>query len=435
MKTETITETTPSISSLSPNTGQAGTHVTITMTNMGNATKENTVVDFGSYHANIREIDTSSNEIKVVAPFNISTSVKVVVTIGGNASNSQTYTYQPTPKFLTRDNLTDDGGNSEGTICVSPDIMCTGETASMTLDKAIFTYSVRPWASITTGSDNYFYIRGKNISGSSLTADVKLFYSPCSLLLTPESWQEIGTSPHSFVIADNNETIANNDICYTDHPFTFKGLPTGGHVCLVAVSSINGLTYPIPKRFQSNAHLDHFVRKSPNVAQRNIFFQPVSGNVGSITVTLGNNNPKHEMFDITLTQNGSAANYPSKTTVSGQISGTYDGGKPFSKTFPSQNWTSTGIAFPPVSIPGNITGSQANPLLKLTITVTLPSGSSFADTNPLTVTYLQYPSSDSRYHEIESTALRDIEVPSYDNPGTMETKSLILLGVVEYNMS
>jgi hypothetical protein len=328
--------------------------------------------------------------------------------------------------FLIRDNLSDTGGQSSSPFWISPDIICYQQN-TLTVATAVSDYGTDLNEPFTNGEANNFYIRAVNISTNSATGYVSLYAVPVSLLLTPQSWQlaEISTpaSTENFYDSSNSATIAPNEICLTTTPFTYQGVPGGGHFCMIAIASgANGMPFPIPASFSSNAAQALWVETNPSVSQRNLSFQAFTGSQATLVVSLGNNNSTAGSFIVTVTQSG-AGSYPSGTTIAATIT---DSRAPFNTT---QNWSSGGVSFL-IGIPANINGSSGNSLISLSITITLPTTSSFSGTAPVSIGYYQVPS--QSFDAEEQLVIRGHKIPSVTKLATTEISQLILLGTCNF---
>ena len=328
--------------------------------------------------------------------------------------------------FLIRDNLNDVGGQSEAPFWSSPDIINYG-TNTLTVAAAISMQSEYITCQFNNGQQNNMYIRARNISNSPASGYVSLYSVPSSLLMSPQSWLpfEMGypSSAENFYDQSNSQQIQPGEMCLNTTPFNYAGIPSGGHFCLVAVASgANGMPFDIPQSFPSNAALASWVQNNPNVSQRNMDYGFVTGNTGTMYVTIGNNNNIASNFIITITPENSNK-LPEGTIVSASIT---DVRAPYSP--PPQQWSPEGISFPEFTVPANIDGSPQNPLINISLYIELPQGSSFSDSAPIMVNYYQVPSATP--DQLELTMLSMHQIPGGANvmADTVEESSLLLLG-------
>jgi hypothetical protein len=337
--------------------------------------------------------------------------------------------------FLVRDNLSDIGNNSQSPYWISPDIICYG-TNVLSVNNAAQQYSTDMNQAFVNGQANNFYIRAKNITASSATGTVMLWYSPNSLFLTPQSWTPINfpTTTATFFDINNSGTILQGEVCLTTTPFTFSGVSAGGHFCLIAVASTNGIPFPVPASFPSNAAMALWVQSNPNVSQRNLDFPAAPANIVTLSSLLGNTNSSAAAFMIAVTPLGNGNDYPIGTTVSAIITDSRLPGGQYLP--PSQSWSASGVSFIGLTVPANVDGSPGNPLMGLSVTITLPNGSTFTGTKQIAVTYYQIPSSEltDELGDMELAATKKYLLPSAKKAGTVETASLIELGICTFTM-
>lgn len=343
--------------------------------------------------------------------------------------------------FLIRDNLNDVGGQSASPYWISPDIINYG-TDMLTVTEATNSMSSYINTSFNNGQNNNMYIRTRNISNTAASGYVSIYSVPASLLLTPQSWLPFAisqpSSAESFYDASNAAQIQPTEIGLTTTPFTYMGPPSGGHFCLIAVASgANGMPFSIPTGFSSNAQLAAWVEGNPNVSQRNMDYAAISGTIGTMSVTVGNSNNKASGFIVAM-KPGSNQSFPVGTMVSVSIT---DSRAPYSP--PPQQWAQAGISFYGLTVPANITGTPQSPLINMTITIQLPTGTSFANTPSISIEYYQIPSTNA--DQTELSVVRSYKIPLYIDGQTglaqneesdiVETEDvpLILLGMCNFN--
>jgi len=309
--------------------------------------------------------------------------------------------------FLIRDTFSDTGAAHDGVHWVSPDIINYG-TTTLTVAQAAGSMGSYINSTFTDGQDNSMYVRAQNIGPNAASGYVTLYAVPGSLLLTPQSWLPYEMSQPSslenFYDQSNAAQIQPGEVCLNTTAFNYRGLPGGGHFCLIAVASgANGMPFPVPDSFPTNAGLAGWVLDNPNVAQRNMDYGAVSGTTGTMNATVGNNNNVATTFIVALTP-GPGNTFPAGTTVSASITDTR---APYSP--PVQQWAAGGISFYNLVIPPNINGAPGSPLINMTLTIQLPAGASFSGTSPILVTYYQVPTNQN--DDLELALIRNIKLP------------------------
>ncbi|KAA5536146.1 hypothetical protein F0919_00295 [Taibaiella lutea] len=309
--------------------------------------------------------------------------------------------------FLIRNTFSDTGGVHDGVHWVSPDIINYG-TTTLTVAQAVSSMGSYINGTFTDGQSNNMYVRAQNIGPNAASGYVTLFAVPSSLLLTPQSWLPCQISQPSslenFYDQGNLAQIQPGEVCLNTTAFNYSGSPGGGHFCLIALASgANGMPFPIPDNFPTNAGLAGWVLDNPNVAQRNMDYGAVSGTTGTMNATVGNNNDIATTFVVTLTP-GPGNTFPAGTTVSASITDTR---APYAP--PVQQWAAGGISFYNLVIPPNINGASDSPLINMTLTIQLPVGASFSGTSPILVTYYQVPTNQN--DDLELALIRNIKLP------------------------
>lgn len=376
-----------------------------------------------------------------------------VVTVLTNGTGQQLFTpaiVQPLinallATFLIRDTFDDRGAGHGGAHWISPDIINYG-TNTLTTAQAASTMGQYINTQFTDGQNNNMYIRAQNISGNPASGYVSLYAVPGSLLLTPQSWL-----PYEMALPSSLENLYNTagslqiqpgEVCLNTTAFNYTGLPGGGHFCLIAVASgANGMPFPVPQSFPTNAGLAGWVLDNPNVGQRNMDYGAVSGTTGTMNATVGNNNNTATQFVITLAQNADGNKFPQGTTVSASIT---DPRAPYAP--PTEQWYN-GVTFGGLTVPANINGAPGAPLINITFTIQLPPGASFKGTAPIMVTYYQVPS--AKNDRLESALVRNYKIPGgpdapqamkafADNNAADDTEDgtpLMLLGACQFTLS
>jgi hypothetical protein len=179
--------------------------------------------------------------------------------------------------IYARDGLTDSGNipYTGATACYSPDIIPQQQTQQ---PLAWFTsnWGSDPGLNINAGTNNYIYVRGKNLKSTATSGNVFLYCTPSSLLLDVSYWsnnpvQTGAGSSAPLVDVNNNAQIAVGAICVGNTPFLLnQNVPQGFHYCLVTRVVTPDHPNPIPVRFSSTGQFVNWVVNNPNVAWRNV---------------------------------------------------------------------------------------------------------------------------------------------------------------------
>lgn len=172
--------------------------------------------------------------------------------------------------FLMRDTLSDVGTvPSPGYPYYSPDLIGHAQVADA---KSYFTanYASDPNQPVETGSRlNYFYVRAKNLSASTLSGYyISVYRANASLFLRPSIWKhnrlktQVG---NEYVSLDST---ASNAIAVGNHPFFLDGI-SSSNFCLIGIAS-NSQTPSIPADFSTYDGYISWVRQNQNVCGRNL---------------------------------------------------------------------------------------------------------------------------------------------------------------------
>ncbi|HEV7509804.1 MAG TPA: hypothetical protein VGS07_33335 [Thermoanaerobaculia bacterium] len=170
--------------------------------------------------------------------------------------------------FLLRDTLQDTGHpDTYDALWVSPDIVPWGpdempnSTATLTS-----TRGQDIGRQLNQGEINYLYLRGLNLSGSTQSTKLYLYWANPSLFCQPSTWTQIPTAAggdYLPLIANGNQFVAGNA--------AFRWMtPTGSstHYCLLAMASDSD--NPLPGPFDSTNEFVEWVGDNPGVAWRNV---------------------------------------------------------------------------------------------------------------------------------------------------------------------
>jgi hypothetical protein len=153
----------------------------------------------------------------------------------------------------------------------SPDIIPSG-IVPINNPQAFFAsnYSQDVGQNLVTGGPNYIYLRTKNLANGKESGKVSLYYTPASLLLYPNKWQnnQLKTSDQQtevFIQANNP-----GDIAVTDNPFRWEPASiSGDHYCLISRVSTPKYDNPIPT-VGSFTDMTEFILNHPGFGWRNV---------------------------------------------------------------------------------------------------------------------------------------------------------------------
>lgn len=162
-----------------------------------------------------------------------------------------------------------------GSVSRSPDIVPRGTTpytdpaASLSGDN----YDKDEGTLLTENADNYFYMRGKNLSTESISGDFYVYVMEPSLLIYPDQWQNKGLRIASSSVEDPVyhspfASTASGGIAVTTDPFIWNP-GAAGHYCAIGrvVSAKN--PNPIPKTGDVN-DLAAWIVKQGGYSWRNV---------------------------------------------------------------------------------------------------------------------------------------------------------------------
>jgi len=230
--------------------------------------------------------------------------------------------------FLIRDTLTDTGvGPTDGTVYMSPDILPNGN-ATITPGTIVSTYNETSvgFGEVFANSINQIFVRAKNLSTTTQSGAVALYWAPSSLFAQPLTWSSNTVTTNggktTFVtLSDattpgNGSSVAAGDIAYTSTPFVLTSLPPLGanqHYCFIAISGPTNAAPPVPtSNFTSNASFVEWVEDNANVAWLNFSYIAPSQATKILATQYGNANNSTDEFFFGVT----AQNCPTGTTIS-----------------------------------------------------------------------------------------------------------------------
>lgn len=125
--------------------------------------------------------------------------------------------------ILVRQNLQDTGSMPRtGGWSSSPDLIPYGtEPVQQPTEFFRSNYNQDVGKAFVARAENYVYVRGKNLTDSSLTGTARVFYAPQSLFLYPRLWLENTMTTMSGSETSEISNVAPNSIDVTVDPFTW----------------------------------------------------------------------------------------------------------------------------------------------------------------------------------------------------------------------
>jgi hypothetical protein len=195
-------------------------------------------------------------------------------------------TLQIVPDVYLRDNIGDTGAVPvTGGISGSPDIILRPNPVadpvvafgqgSGTENSNTLGYEAH------AGQDNYIYVRVKNRGGANANdVTVTVYWSEVATLVTPDSWNLIGTTP-AFNVPQGDTLEVADSITWPA-----AQIPASGHYCFVGIiDHVGDPAPPLPPATDWNGFKD-FIRNQNNVAWRNFNVIDVDPDVAGETIEL-----------------------------------------------------------------------------------------------------------------------------------------------------
>jgi hypothetical protein len=176
---------------------------------------------------------------------------------------------QRIPDLYLRDFVGDGGGDEQGPLSTSPDIIVRrarvpdpqgayGEESGVADDPALS-------EDVLAGQDHYVYVRVRNrgmLDSGPATADV--YWSDSASLVDPAAWHLIGTTPPLANVPGASYLRVFDAI-----PWLAQNVPGSGHYCFVALVSCTADPAPLPADFQDWDRFVQYVARNNNVTWRN----------------------------------------------------------------------------------------------------------------------------------------------------------------------
>lgn len=171
------------------------------------------------------------------------------------------------PDVYIRDNPADVGDPHTGPISTSPDIIvrptsvANPQTAygegSGTEGDSTLGYEVAP------SQNNFIYTRLRNRGSAASSANVQVFWSPVSTLVTPDLWTLAGTSTYASVPTGNLLTVGSEIV------WAAADIPAAGHYCYVGIVDSPGDPAPLLTDLVNFDNFRTFIRNNNNATWRN----------------------------------------------------------------------------------------------------------------------------------------------------------------------
>ncbi|RKH21530.1 hypothetical protein D7Y13_04365 [Corallococcus praedator] len=124
--------------------------------------------------------------------------------------------------------------------------------------------------SLVIDGPNYIYLRTKNLASGAQSGKVSLYYTPTSLLLYPNKWQNNALKTSDQQLQVFVQATQPGDIAVTDNPFVWEpSAISGDHYCLISRVSTPKHDNPIPQ-VGSYTDLTAFILNNPGFGWRNV---------------------------------------------------------------------------------------------------------------------------------------------------------------------
>ena len=172
------------------------------------------------------------------------------------------------PILYTRHNLADTGTSHTGTLSDSPDIIVKNNSVSnpqATFSTAASIASdTESDPDVLTGQDNYVYLRVWNRGSDAANVFATVYWAPPSSLVTPDTWNLIGSAYYPDVPAGSVVEVSTPGITWPSDL-----LPTAGHDCFVATVGNTYAPAPNAASFASFDDFMNYIYANNNITWRN----------------------------------------------------------------------------------------------------------------------------------------------------------------------
>lgn len=171
------------------------------------------------------------------------------------------------PDVYIRDNTADVGDPHTGPISASPDIIVRPSSVpnpataygegSGTEGDSTLGYEV------ADAQDNFIYTRARNRGAVASAADVHVYWSPVSTLVTPDLWTLVGTSTFASVPPTDLLTVGSEVV------WSAADIPAPGHYCYVGIVDAPDDPAPLMTDLVDFDNFRTFIRNNNNATWRN----------------------------------------------------------------------------------------------------------------------------------------------------------------------
>lgn len=212
--------------------------------------------------------------------------------------------------LFIRDTLGDEGNipSVTGAPTYSPDIICY-QNDILTPFEANSTYKKYICKTFLQNDINNIYIRVKNNASYAISGKVKAFYSPITVLYTPQYWTPLETASGDTVvdvvdITGESKDIPAETVGICEKAFVLDAVedPTKHHCMMGIVTNEDGSFIDLPENFKNDNGLWEFLRNHPQIAYNNITIKMPDERVFSLPVQYGNydETPRKYIFNMEI---------------------------------------------------------------------------------------------------------------------------------------
>jgi hypothetical protein len=172
------------------------------------------------------------------------------------------------PDLYLRHNLADDGTTHTGSLSDSPDIIVTSTQSSDPQTQYSTVASIdsetQSDSAIIAGQPYYIYTRAWNRGTNAVNAFTHVYWAQPSTLVTPNTWNYIGSAYYPNIPPGQAVTISNPGILWPA-----SQLPGAGHYCFVAVVGNAWDPPPNPTDFATFDDFVNYIYANNNITWRN----------------------------------------------------------------------------------------------------------------------------------------------------------------------
>lgn len=185
---------------------------------------------------------------------------------------------------------------------MSPDIICY-QNGVLTYKEAVDSYSKYICKHFLQSFANLIYVRGRNNTDVEQNGEVKLYYSPLTLLYLPDKWMPMKTVSEKNIIelrqAMHEKAEPGAVVLCSEAFILFDVENPKLHHCMLAMSRQKGEEWlKLPTSFNGDKGLWDFLRSHANIAYNNIVIEIGFSNHHSEVVMIGNHNDYEELYAV-----------------------------------------------------------------------------------------------------------------------------------------